>query len=32
MTWHWHSAAPVASYLVEDSIGSFDLTKRTVAE
>ena len=30
VTWHWHSAAPVASYLVEDSIGSFDLTKRTV--
>ena len=30
VTWHWHSAAPVASYLVEDSIGGFDLTKRTV--
>ena len=30
VTWHWRSAAPVASYLVEDSIGSFDLTKRTV--
>src|SRR6195952_1764945 len=27
-TWHWHSAAPVASYLVENSIGSFDLTTR----
>src|SRR5215472_17342509 len=24
-TWHWHSAAPVASYLVEDSVGSYDL-------
>ena len=21
VTWHWHSAAPVASYLVEDSVG-----------
>ncbi len=31
VTWHWHSAAPVASYLVEDSVGSFDLTERTVA-
>jgi len=30
VTWHWHSAAPVASYLVEDSVGSFDLTERTV--
>ena len=27
-TWHWHSAAPVASYLVENSVGSFDLTTR----
>ena len=31
VTWHWHSAAPVASYLVEDSVGSFDLTERTVS-
>jgi hypothetical protein len=30
VTWHWHSAAPVASYLVEDSVGSFDLTQHTV--
>jgi Peptidase family M1 domain len=30
VTWHWHSAAPVASYLVEDSVGGFDLTQRTV--
>jgi hypothetical protein len=30
VTWHWHSAAPVASYLVEDSVGSFDLSERTV--
>jgi aminopeptidase N len=26
VTWHWHSAAPVASYLVENSVGSYDLT------
>ena len=31
VTWHWHSAAPVASYLVEDSVGRFDLTERTVS-
>ena len=31
VTWRWHSAAPVASYLVEDSVGRFDLTKRTVS-
>jgi Peptidase family M1 domain len=30
VTWHWHSAAPVASYLVEDSVGNYDLTERTV--
>jgi len=30
VTWHWHSPAPVASYLVEDSVGSYDLTERTV--
>ena len=29
VTWHWHSAAPIASYLVEDSVGNFRLTKRT---
>ena len=29
VTWHWHSPAPVASYLVEDSVGSYDLTERT---
>jgi hypothetical protein len=28
-TWHWHSPATIASYLVESSIGSYDLTKRT---
>ena len=30
VTWHWHSAAPVASYLVEDSVGQFHLTQRMV--
>ncbi len=29
VTWHWYSRAPVASYLVEDSVGSYDLTERT---
>jgi Peptidase family M1 domain len=29
VTWHWHSAAPVASYLVEDSVGNYQLTERT---
>jgi hypothetical protein len=29
VTWHWHSPAPVASYLVEDSVGSYDLIMRT---
>ena len=28
VTWHWHSRAPVASYLVEDSVGSYTLTSR----
>ena len=32
VTWHWHSAAPVASYLVEDSVGSYDLTERTAGD
>ncbi|HKA96289.1 MAG TPA: M1 family aminopeptidase [Streptosporangiaceae bacterium] len=30
VTWHWHSAAPVASYLVENSVGRYDLAERTV--
>jgi len=30
-TWHWHSPEAIASYLVEDSIGSFDLTERLAA-
>jgi hypothetical protein len=29
VTWHWYSRAPVASYLVEDSVGSYVLTERT---
>ena len=27
-TWHWHSPAPVASYLVENSVGAYDLSWR----
>ena len=29
VTWHWHSVAPIANYLVEDSVGNYTLTKRT---
>jgi len=29
VTWNWHSPAPVASYLVEDSVGNYGLTERT---
>src|SRR5215470_1953366 len=32
VTWHWRSGAPVASYLVEDSIGKYTLAKRTTAK
>src|SRR5215472_1590447 len=28
VTWNWHSPAPVASYLVEDSVGTYRLTER----
>jgi hypothetical protein len=28
VTSHWHSVAPIASYLVEDSVGDYTLTKR----
>jgi len=31
-TWHWHSPAPVASYLVENSVGAFDLTWRDASD
>jgi hypothetical protein len=27
-TWHWRQTAPIASYLVENSVGNFTLTKR----
>jgi hypothetical protein len=27
-TWHWHSPEGIASYLVENSIGSYDLSER----
>jgi hypothetical protein len=30
VTWRWHMASPVASYLVEDSVGHFNLTQRMV--
>jgi aminopeptidase N len=30
VTWNWHSPAPIASYLVEDSVGKFRLTARNV--
>ena len=30
-TWHWHMGSPVASYLVENSVGSFDLRVRTAS-
>ena len=30
VTWRWHQPAPVASYLVEDSVGSYHLTRRIV--
>jgi hypothetical protein len=31
-TWHWHMASPVASYLVENSIGYYDLRERTASD
>ena len=30
-TWHWHSPEGIASYLVENSIGSYDLSERIPA-
>ena len=32
VTWHWHSVAPIANYLVEDSVGNYTLTSRTGAD
>jgi hypothetical protein len=31
VTWHWHSSAPIASYLVENSVGNYTLTSRVGA-
>jgi hypothetical protein len=28
-TWHWHSRAPIASYLVETSVGDYHLSEKT---
>jgi len=30
VTWNWHAGMPVASYLVEDSVGNYSLTSRVV--
>jgi hypothetical protein len=30
VTWHWQSIEPIASYLLTNSIGSFDLTQQTL--
>ncbi len=30
VTWHWHSPEPIASYLLTNSIGSFDLTHQII--
>ncbi len=30
VTWNWHAGMPVASYLVEDSVGNYTLTSRVV--
>jgi aminopeptidase N len=31
-TWQWHSPAPIASYLVENSVGNYDLTWRDASD
>jgi hypothetical protein len=31
-SWHWRMAFPVASYLVENSVGSYTLTEQTAAD
>jgi hypothetical protein len=31
-TFHWHSPAPIASYLVENSVGDYDLTSRLASD
>jgi hypothetical protein len=30
VTWRWHASAPIASYLVEDSVGDYSLSERTI--
>jgi len=30
VTWNWHAGMPVASYLVEDSVGNYSLTSQVV--
>jgi len=30
VTWYWHAGMPIASYLVEDSVGNYSLTSRVV--
>ena len=32
VTYHWDSGAPVASYLVEDSVGNYNLTSRKASD
>ena len=32
VTWNWHSPAPIASYLVEDSVGKYTLRERTARD
>jgi hypothetical protein len=32
VTYHWDSGAPVASYLVEDSVGNYSLTSRRASD
>src|SRR6201996_906160 len=32
VTYHWNSGAPVASYLVEDSVGNYSLTSRRASD
>jgi aminopeptidase N len=32
VTWNWRSRAPIASYLVEDSVGNYRLTERTARD
>ena len=31
-TWHWKSPEPIANYLVENSVGNYDMTERTGAQ